>query len=552
MAGYFRSGLIALAVLALPAAASAQRGDQGSAPAHDHAGSAAPPLAEPLHPEHQHNHDDMLVPKVPTLLTGYGVGGFAVTTSVPQSQAFFANAMELDFAFAHRASVEAAKEAVRLDPACAMCLWAQALTDGPTINYGKDAAERRPLYALVRRAGGLAKVAGTERERALIAALAVRYHPGRIAARDDAYAAAMTALAARFSLDDEIAVLAADAVLEGANKRALEQAAGLRAMALLEPVLARAPDHTPAIHFYIHASEIARQPAKAEVYADRLGALAPRASHLVHMPSHTYFWLGRYQDAADANVHAVELGKANVARLGLPEPMGVWDLPYHAHNVIFGLGGAMMAGDSRTALMLGRPLVEHSVARAEAGPISQLLAAAGYFALARFEEPAVALALPEPKLPYLKAAWHYARGGGFAFRRDGAGLAAEIAAIPEKIAPPPHAPGDQADEDEDDPPKAPDQMLGIVKHVLQGRAAMLDGKPAAAAAAYLAAATIEESDDFSRFNDPPAFWYPVRRDYAAALAASGDKPGARRELAASLRLRPRDPVAEALLVELAE
>ena len=550
MGGYFGKGLFALALLALPGAALAQMGDQGSAPDHAHPASPpdtsppATPLAEALHPGEAHNHADMLVPKVPTLLEGYGGGGFAVTTAVPQAQAFFSNAMELDFAFAHRASVEAAREAVRLDPTCAMCLWAQALTDGPTINYGKDAAERRPLYALVRRAAALAKTAGTERERALIAALAVRYRPGKVEARDDAYTAAMIALAARYPLDNEIAVLAADAVLEGANTRELEQPAGVRAMALLEPVLARAPDHTPAIHFYIHASEIARQPAKAESSADRLGTLAPRASHLVHMPSHTYFWVGRYQDAADVNARAVEIGKANAARLGLPAPLGEWDLPYHAHNVIFGLGGALMAGDSRTALMLGRPLVERSAMREDAGAVSQLLAAAGYFALARFEDPAVVLVLPEPKLPYLKAAWHYARGEAFAFRHDDTGLAAEIAAIPDKIAPPAQRPGEEADAD---PSKAPDQMLGIVKLVLQGRAAMIAGKPADAATAYAAAAIIEESDDFSRFNDPPAFWYPVRRDYAAALLASGDKAGATREIAASLRLRPHDPVALALL-----
>ena len=95
-------------------------------------------------------------------------------------------------------------------------------------------------------------------------------------------------------------------------------------------------------------------------------------------------------------------------------------------------------------------------------------------------------------------------------------------------------------------------MLGIVKLVLQGRAAMIAGKPADAATAYAAAATIEESDDFSRFNDPPAFWYPVRRDYAAALLASGDKAGAKREIAASLRLRPHDPVALAMVAAMGD
>jgi hypothetical protein len=50
-----------------------------------------------------------------------------------------------------------------------------------------------------------------------------------------------------------------------------------------------------------------------------------------------------------------------------------------------------------------------------------------------------------------------------------------------------------------------------------------------------------------QFSDPPAFWYPVRRDVAAALLASGDAAGARTAAEESLRLRPRDAAAEVVL-----
>lgn len=90
--------------------------------------------------------------------------------------------------------------------------------------------------------------------------------------------------------------------------------------------------------------------------------------------------------------------KAKARRLGLPEPKGVWDLPYHAHNVIFGLGGAMMAGDGRTALNLARPLVERSTDREKAEPFSQMLAAAGYFGMARFDDPTGARSAAEASL----------------------------------------------------------------------------------------------------------------------------------------------------------
>ena len=46
------------------------------------------------------------------------------------------------------------------------------------------------------------------------------------------------------------------------------------------------------------------------------------------------------------------------------------------------------------------------------------------------------------------------------------------------------------------------------------------------------------------------FWYPVRRDLAQALLASGDREGALREALATLKVRPRDPGAEAIIAQL--
>lgn len=500
----------------------------------------ATPAAEAAHPE-GHDHSDKAAPKTAQLLPGYGNGGFPVTGANPQAQAFFSNGMELAAAFAHKASIVAMEEAVRLDPACAMCLWGLAYTSGPTINYGKDWPERKALYAMLGKAETLAKNTGTKRERDLISMFRKRYMPGaKIAERDAAFAKDMQKLVKKYPDDNTIAVLAADAIIQAMGPKDYKSQAML-ASTLLEAVLARAPNDTPAIHFYIHATEIAGVPARAEPHADRLGALAPRASHLVHMPSHTYYWVGRYQDAANVNRQAVQLGKENAIRLGMTEPDGVWGLPYHAHNVIFGLGGALMAGDASIGLELGRPLVDRSETQARAHPVMQLLSAAGYFAIARFDDPAAVLARPKPKLPYLTAAWHYARGEVFAKKGDKAGLKAEIAAL-ETINIAPQGAGES---------KAPDQMVSIVRLVLTGRLAMAEGRWTDAQNAFRAASEIEETEDFMQFADPPAFWYPVRRDYAAALLAAGDKAGAKRELEATLKLRPKDPVVMAMLAGLA-
>jgi len=483
---------------------------------------------------------DMVAPKTPTLLPGYGGGGFPIRTANPKAQAFFDNGMQLAHAFAHHAAIQAFHEAARLDPNCAMCLWGEAWAAGPTINFPVEKDVQAKLAALVMRAEALAGNA-PPKERDLIAALKLRYqNGGGTGDGDRAFARAMDALVIRYPIDDEIAVMAADAWMIPSSLAGGTANMG-KAVALLEGVLKRNPDYTPAIHFYIHATELAGYPARAEPFADKLAGLAPSAAHLVHMPSHTYYHIGRYQDAVDANVKAVALGIANAKRLGLAEPDGVWDLPYHAHNVQYGVGGALISGDAKNALALSEPLIAAAAAskKMETGIYPQMVAGTGYFAEARYADPHKVLALPEPKLPYVRAYWHYARGEAAARLGDVAAVRKEAAAIPDRLGP----------EKPDDASDGAGRLMRIAHLVLDGRAAMLENKPAEALASFRAAAKIQETKAFLGFSDPPAFWYPVRRDMAAALLAMGKPKDALREADNTLRATPKEPVTLAIKAE---
>jgi hypothetical protein len=502
-------------------------------------GIASPVLAQSS--EHQ-NHSDMVMPKQPRILTGFGDGGFPIVTANPEAQAFFNNGMQLAHAFAHHAAVAAMKEAERLDPACAMCAWGEAWADGPTINFGKDKDELKPLKATAKRAASLARKNGNALEIELTKALVQRYnHGGGGEPGDLAFAEAMQAIAAAHPDSDAFATIAADAWMQAPAKGKAETRTNMiRAMALLTPVLQRHPDYTPAVHFYIHATEGYGEGAWAEPYANRLAALAPNASHLVHMPSHTFYWVGRYQEAADLNKRAVEIGIANAKAMDSPPPEGVWGLPYHAHNVVFGLGGALMAGDNDTALWLGRPLVQMSTQRDKAGPFAQAIAGGGYVAMALYADPQEMLAVPAPKLPYLLGLWHYARGEAYARIGDAAAVDREAAAITLPDATP----------SKDDFSWQATQTLLIARKVLDGRAKMMRGQPDLAAKAFEAGAALQEVEDYADVADPPAWWSPVRREAALAKYAAGDLAGARAEAQATMKVRPKDPGALALLAKL--
>ena len=197
----------------------------------------------------------------------------------------------------------------------------------------------------------------------------------------------------------------------------------------LEGVLAKSPDHPWAIHLYIHLVEASDRPERAEPYADRLAALMPGAGHIVHMPSHIYFRVGRYADSLEANEAASKVDEDYITQTGA---VGVYPIGYYSHNVHFVLVSAQLLGEAKTVLAEADKLdkwLSNEVATAV--PIAQPVKAAPYFAWAQYADPETILAMPDPPgaPPYVKAMWHYARGTAFAAKKDVTAARAEAEAV---------------------------------------------------------------------------------------------------------------------------
>lgn len=469
--------------------------------------------------------DDPIAPAT-EILPGYGPGGFAIRTAKPEAQAFFDNGLQLAHAFSHQATIAAMLEARRIDPSCAMCAWGEAYTKGPTLNFGISESDAAELAPIVEQARKLLTKDSPEIERQLIEALGKRY-PGK-GVDHKAYAEAMEALAVANPASDAIAVLAAEALMLAAPSR-LNAADMARPVELLEIVLKRSPDYAPAIHFYIHATEGAGYAERALPYADRLAAIAPAASHLVHMPSHTFYWAGRYADAGTTNLRAVQVNDADAVRAGKTEPGAAFQVPnYQWHNAVFGIGGALLAGDAATGTAIARAILLGL--EAQGGTYVESAAGKAYVALARLGPPDALFAVPDPGAgrPVAQVMWHYARGEAHARRGDRKGLKAEVKALRKPA-------GGEAE-----------KFRQIAALVLEGRLAVMDGKPARALSLLRSGAAMEERPPFGTSYDPPIWWFPVRRDYAAALLLSGDAKGALAEAETVLKRRKDDPMTLAI------
>ena len=240
-------------------------------------------------------------PAAPKLLDNLGSQSHAIETSSPLAQRYFDQAMILVFGFNHAAAIRSFEEAARLDPECAMCRWGIALALGPNINapMGPDAAKR--AHREVQLAVTLRSHA-SPRGQAYIDALATRYAeapPEDQAELDLAYANAMREVYKADPGDFDAAVLFAESLMDlypwaywTADQKPREYTQEI--IDVLETVLAKQPEHVGANHYYIHAVE-EHFPERAE-YKRRTGwrRLAPDAGHLVHMPSHIYWRVGRY------------------------------------------------------------------------------------------------------------------------------------------------------------------------------------------------------------------------------------------------------------------
>ncbi|GLQ88250.1 hypothetical protein GCM10007898_18190 [Dyella flagellata] len=478
------------------------------------------------------------VPAATTLLKGYGTGGFTIKTSNPEAQAYFNNGMQLAHAFAHKAAIAAFRKAEQLDPSCAMCVWGEAWSRGPTINYPINESVQAQLASLADRAAVLAKD-NPPKERALIAALQKRYRQGGGKGPGDlAFAQAMDALYEAYPADDEVAIIAADAWMIPASQESNRDHLD-RSVQMLEQVLHRSPDNSAAIHFYIHATEMDGVAGEALPYAGKLPTLAPAASHLIHMPSHTYFSVGQYRSAEDANLQAVKIDDVNAARLKPKD--GVFGLPYHGHNVQYGEAATLIDGDAKEGLALATPLLQQMSAPHSSSFLHQFELVTAYFVFGRFASSQAVAALPQPDktLSYALAMWHYARGEADARNGDAHGVQLEA----QKIA-----------IGHDDLAKFGDSaaqvqsMVDIAKLVLEGRVAMIEKRWSDAEADYRKAADIQDAK-LGAFTDPPTWWYPVRRSVAAALLAKGDPTAAEVEVNQALSHWPLDPQSLRILAD---
>lgn len=270
------------------------------------------------------------------------------------SQAYFNQGFQMMYAFTKEDGARSFREAWKNDPNCAICYWGEAWSWGAYLNGRMRASEAPRAYVAIQKALELGNEGyANEKEMAFIEAMSVRYaeeyDSESQAARDTAYANAMKMVYETYPNDLDAGTFYGEALFllePRRGTRDLNDPDVKKLHSVLEGILEKDIKHPGACHLYIHATESTTDPGKAEACSEFIGTSIPGASHINHMPSHTWNEIGRWGDAVRANIMAWHSDQ----KAAIGEGFAI----YPSHNLHMLAFAASMDGQSGVATQAGR------------------------------------------------------------------------------------------------------------------------------------------------------------------------------------------------------
>jgi tetratricopeptide (TPR) repeat protein len=461
-----------------------------------------------------------------TLLAGLGAWRHPIATKDPEAQKYFDQGLALLYGFNRYESLRSFRKASELDPQAAMAFWGMAMALGPYVNMDGDPTfDQKASCAAVE--AGLKLKAAPERERAYLQAAATRCPEDR----PQAYIDAMRALSALYPDDLDAATFFAESLMVPVRWRwyaadGTPAAGMLEAERTLVGVMRRWPQHPGANHYYIHAVESSRTPERGIPSAQRLMAIVPEAGHMVHMPGHIWLATGEYEVAANLNERAAELDRQYFAATNVTA--GSYFM-YYAHNLHFVAYARWMQGLSVEGIHAADALFALLAPMAPSMPdMVDGFLAYSEFGRVRFGSWLGVLQIrpPNVKLPLTTAIFRYARALALMANGDRAGASREQGSfeVTRSLVP-------------------PDAQWGVNKAagVLAVTSEVMAGRLAASVAEslphYERAVALQ---DALVYDEPPAFYFPVRESLGAALLRAGKAAEAEAVFREGIKRSPRN------------
>jgi len=233
------------------------------------------------------------------------------TSGSAEAQRHFLRGVAILHSFGWKQAIAEFQLAQKAQPGFAMAYWGETLCYNHPLNSQMDPKEPRGVLARLGpdRAARVAK-APTDREKGFINAVEDLWGEGDSRTRRLSYMNAMERLYNQFPNDDEVktfyalSILSASAAVDDRTSRM-----NVKAAALAMDVFKRNPNHPGAVHYIIHAFDDPVHAPLALEAAKVYAKIVPAVSHAVHMPTHIFIQHGMWNEVANQNIRAFNVGK---------------------------------------------------------------------------------------------------------------------------------------------------------------------------------------------------------------------------------------------------
>ena len=345
------------------------------------------------------------------------------TTCTPEAQKQFERALAMLHSFHFPETVKAFTAIPQTDPDCAIAYWGMAISQRPNPLVGPwDAATLKRGLDLVQKGESIG--AKSQRERDWLAAIKVFYADYETVDQDTRthkYERAMDDLAKKYPDDVEAKVFHALALNEIFDHKSMEPL--LKAVAILEPLDKKYPDHPGITHYIIHSYDFAPIAQKGLPAADKYARIAPAAPHALHMPSHIYTMVGKWNESIASNLRSVASSKAYSAETKMD---GVLAGVPHSYDFMQ-YAYLQLGQDAKAKALIDQSLeVKKVIGPVSAGNTARAAVPARYMLERQDWKGAAELPVLNTPFPPAEAITYFARAMGKARSGNPAGAQADI------------------------------------------------------------------------------------------------------------------------------
>lgn len=380
------------------------------------------------------------------------------------------------------------------------------------------------------------KLLKNELEKDLFQGVEILYGVGSKDDRDVAYKKHMERLVKKYPENQEVSALYAISLLGSARNGRDEVLYG-KCAEISQGILKENPNHPGALHYLIHSYDDPKYAHLAIDAADKYSKVAPDAAHALHMPSHIYIALGRWNDVINSNISSWNASMRRKSKYGM-------EGSYHSLSWL--QYGLYQTGETEQANLMLEKMIEYSKQKQSKEARAYLLAMKGAYLIANnnWDNAIADIEIKVDDLSIMKRAENYYLNGMYAFHnKDMKQLQQTISTLQKDK----YAAGLSLTDKQSNMCSAGDiynqatsqldiDMVSILEWQLEAALFELQGKSEDVLQVLKKASELDNSLSYAF--GPPSIFKPSNEAYAEALLKQGNYKAALESFNASLKKNP--------------